>query len=156
MSTSEQTTIQRKTDLRSDIQHLRAQIEDGMAMGDSMFGQYAHAEVAQAVGTRTEELQKKKEELEEEIRQKEAIIERTNRDFTDVKDALPENEEQTRIRFIEDYTLLFLSLSYVFMVVSGVVYRVALSTTPWATLGKSLGYSAVGTIFAGMLLYAVA
>jgi hypothetical protein len=156
MSASEQTTIQRKAELRSAIQHVRAQVEDGLAMGDSMFGQYAHADVAREVGTRTEELQKKKEALEDEIRQKEAIIERTNRDFTDVKDSLPETEEQQRIRFIEDYTLLFLSLSYVFMVVSAIIYQVALSPTPWSTLGKSVGYSMVGSIFVGILLYAVA
>lgn len=155
-SPSEQTTVQRKTELRSDIQAIYNQIEDGLAMGDSMFGQYAHVDVAREVSSRTKELQKKKEELEEDIRQKEAIIQRTDRDFTDVKDTLPETLEEERIRFIEDYTLLFLSLAYVFMVVSAIVYFVVLSPTPWRTLGKSLGYSLLGTFLAGVLLYVIA
>ena len=155
-SPSEQTTVQRKTELRSDIQVIYNQIEDGLAMGDSMFGQYAHVDVAREVSSRTKELQKKKEELEEDIRQKEAIIKRTDRDFTDVKDTLPETLEEERNRFIEDYTLLFLSLAYVFMVVSAIVYFVALSPTPWPTLGKSLGYSLLGTFLAGVLLYVIA
>jgi hypothetical protein len=155
-SPSEQTTVQRKSELRSDIQAIYNQIEDGLAMGDSMFGQYAHVDVAREVSSRTKELQKKKEELEEDIRQKEAIIQRTDRDFTDVKDTLPETLEEERIRFIEDYTLLFLSLAYVFMVVSAIVYFVALSPTPWRTLGRSLGYSLLGTFLAGVLLYVIA
>jgi len=155
-SPSEQTTVQRKTELRSDIQTIYNQIEDGLTMGDSMFGQYAHVDVAREVSSRTKELQKKKEELEEDIRQKEAIIQRTDRDFTDVKDTLPETLEEERNRFIEDYTLLFLSLAYVFMVVSAIVYFVALSPTPWPTLGKSLGYSLLGTFLAGVLLYVIA
>ena len=155
-SPSEQTTVQRKAELRSDIRAIYNQIEDGLAMGDSMFGQYAHVDVAREVAARTEELQKKKEELEEDIRQKEAMIQRTNQDFTDVKDNLPETLEEQRIQFIEDYTLLFLSLSYVFMVVSAIVYYVALSPTPWDTLGRSLGYSLVGTLLAGILLYVIA
>lgn len=121
-----------------------------------MFGQYAHVDVAREVSSRTKELQKKKEELEEDIRQKEAIIQRTDRDFTDVKDTLPETLEEERTRFIEDYTLLFLSLAYVFMVVSAIVYFVVLSPTPWRTLGKSLGYSLLGTFLAGVLLYVIA
>jgi len=156
MSTSApQTSTQRRDELISDIETIRSQIENALHMGDAMFGQYAHVEVAKEVTARKEELKKKKETLEEEIRQKEAIIQRTNRDFTDVKDAIPESEEP-HVRFIEDYTLLFLSLAYVFMVLSAVVYHVALSPTPWQTLGRSLGYSVLGTVFAGILLYVVA
>lgn len=150
------TTTLRQAELVSDIGKIRNEIDDSLAMGDSMFGTYAHAAVADQVSGRLEELKKKKEEMEEEIRQKEATIDRSNRDFTDVKDALPETEEQKRVSFIEDYTLMFVSLSYVFMVVSAIVYVVALSDTPSATLLKSLGIALVGTIVAGYVLYMIA
>jgi hypothetical protein len=153
---STQTEVQRKEGLLSDIASARAKIEDSIHMGNSMFGRFAHADVAREVTIRKEDLQKKKEALEEDIRQKESIIQRTNRDFTDVKDTLPETEEQKRIRFIEDYTLMFLTLSYVFMVLSAIVYTVVLSSTPWPTFFNALGVSALGTALAGILLYIIA
>jgi hypothetical protein len=153
---SEQTTIQRKSDLLSDIQKIRSQVEDGLMMGDSMFGRFAHVEVAREVKTRTEELQKKKEALEQEIREKEALIQRANRDFSDVKDALPETLERQRIRFVEDYTLLFLSLAYVFMVISAIVFYVVLSEEKTKALGKAVGYAILGTMIAGIVLNMIA
>lgn len=153
---SEQTTIQRKSDLLADIQKIRSQVDDGLLMGDSMFGRFAHAEVAREVKSRTEELQKKKEALEQEIREKEALVQRANRDFSDVKDTLPETLERQRIRFIEDYTLLFLSLSYVFMVVSAIIFYVVISEEKAKALGKAVGYAILGTMIAGILLNMIA
>jgi len=153
---SEQTTIQRKSDLLADIQKIRSQVDDGLLMGDSMFGRFAHAEVAREVKSRTEELQKKKEALEQEIREKEALVQRTNRDFSDVKDTLPETLERQRIRFIEDYTLLFLSLAYVFMVVSAIIFYVVISEEKAKALGKAVGYAILGTMIAGILLNMIA
>lgn len=152
----EQTTIQRKNDLLSDIQRVRSQIEDNLVMGDSMFGRFAHVEVAREVKLRTEELQKKKEALEQDIKEKEALVQRANRDFSDVKDALPETLEHQRIKFVEDYTLLFLSLAYVFMVVSAIIFYVALSEQKAKALAKAVGYAVLCTFMAGMLLYWIA
>lgn len=149
---TEQTTVQRKSDLTTDIQTIRSQVEDGLAMGDSMFGRFAHAEVAREVKERTEELQRKKEELEREIQEKEALIQRVNRDFSDEKNKIPETLEQERIRFIEDYTLLFLSLAYVFMVVSAIVFYVMISEQKPKAFAKGLGYAIVGTLLAYLLL----
>ena len=86
---TEQITVQRKSDLLTDIQAIRSQVEDGLAMGDSMFGRFALVEVAREVKERTEELQRKKEELEREIQEKEALIQRVNRDFSDEKNKIP-------------------------------------------------------------------
>jgi chromosome segregation ATPase len=151
-----QTDVQRKNDLLADLQRVRSQVEDGLMMGDSMFGRFAHAEVAHEVKNRTEELQKKKNELEQELKEKEAIIQRANRDFSDVKDALPETLERQRVQFVEDYTLLFLTLSYVFMVISAVIFYVTVSEQKIAALAKGLGYSVVATLMAGLLLYFIA
>lgn len=140
----------------SDIQKVRSQIDDGLAMGESMFGRFAHVEVAREVTQRTEELQQQKDMLEQGLKEKEALIQRANRDFSDVKDSLPETIEQQRIRFVEDYTLLFLSLSYVFMVLSALIYYVILSEQKAIALLKGLGYAFGGTVMAGLLLYIIA
>lgn len=153
---SEQTTLQRKSDLLADIQTIRSQVEDGLLMGDSMFGRFAHADVAREVKSRTEELQRKKDRLEQDIREKESLIQRSNRDFSDVKDALPETLERQRIQFVEDYTLLFLSLAYVFMVLSAILFYVAISEEKMKALGKAVGYAILGTFLAGILLYRIA
>jgi len=155
-STNAQTTAQRKSDLISDISNLRIQIEDGIQMGSSMFGQYAHADVTNEVDKRLTDLKKKKEELENNIRDKEAIIQRSNRDFSDVKDALPEKQEQTRVKFVEDYTIMFLLLSFVFMVVSAIIFNVTISQEKMKALFSSLGLSILFTGFCGILLYFVA
>ena len=151
-----QTDIQRKNDLLSDIQNTRSQIEDGLTMGDAMFGRFAHVEVAREVTNRTEELQKKKDGLEQELREKEAMIQRTNRDFSDVKDALPETLEQQRVKFIEDYTIMFLVLSYVFMILSGIIFYVTISEQKTMAFAKALGYALFATMLSGILLYLIA
>ena len=152
----EQTDIQRKNNLLSDIQKIRSQIEDGLTMGDAMFGRFAHVEVAREVTNRTEELQKKKDGLEQELREKEAMIQRTNRDFSDVKDALPETLEQQRVKFIEDYTIMFLVLSYVFMILSGIIFYVTISEQKTMAFAKALGYALLATMLSGTLLYLIA
>lgn len=148
-----QTNIQRKNELLSDHQRIRAQVDDQLIMGDAMFGRFAHVEVAREVNNRTEELQKKKESLEQDLKEKEAIIQRVNRDFSDVKDALPETLERQRIQFVEDYTLMFLSLSYVFMILSAIIFYVTISEQKTTALLKAVGYSTLTTFLAGLLLY---
>ena len=152
----EQTTIQRKSDLQSDIQKIHSQVEDGLAMGDSMFGKFAHADVTQQVNTRIKELEEKKAHLEKEIKEKESLIQRSNRDFSDVKDSLPETLEKQRVKFIEDYTIMFLSLTYIFMILSALIYYVMLSQEKMQAFLKGLGYSLITTIAAGILLYLIA
>lgn len=153
---ADQTTIQRKNDLMSDIQKVRSQIEDSMMMGDSMFGRFAHVDVAREVTNRMKDLEQKKKSLEQDLKEKEALIQRANRDFSDVKDALPETIEQKRIRFIEDYTLLFVSLSYLFMVLTAILYYVMISEQKTMALVKGIGYTLVSTLFAGLILYFIA
>ena len=151
-----QTDIQRKNDTISDIQRVRSQVDDGLMMGDAMFGRFAHADVAREVTSRTEELQKKKEKLEQDLKEKEAIIQKANRDFSDVKDALPETQEHQRIKFVEDYTLLFLTLSYVFMCISLIVFYVSVSEQKTAAAMTALGYFVLVTMMMGMILYLIA
>lgn len=155
-SLQEQTTLQRKQDLEGEIRNLNAQIDDTLHMGDSMFGQYAHVQVAKEATDRLSELKTKKKELEEDIREKQALLRRSDRDFSDVKETLPETQERQRIRFMEDYTVMFLLLSYVFMVLSAIVYMTILSPTPWPTFFRSIGYSVAGTVLVATFFYVIA
>lgn len=153
---SSQTNIQRKNDLLADLQHLRSNIDDSLSMGDAMFGRFAHVEVAREVKDRMEDLQKKKEKLEQDLKEKEALIQRADRDFTDVKDTLPETLDKKRVQFVEDYTLAFLSLSYVFMILAAIVWYVSLAEQKMTALLKAVGYSTLTTIVVGLILYFIA
>jgi hypothetical protein len=155
-SASAQSTIERKADLISDIGKLRAQVEDGLAMGDSMFGQFAHVDVTNEVNRRLSDLKKKKGGLEQKLREKEAIVQRSNRDFSDVKDSLPETQERKRVQFVEDYTMMFLLLSYVFMILSFIIFYVTLSEQKMKAFFYSLGISMVFTFFGSFLIYLIA
>ena len=162
--------------IKNDIDFLKSGIEDTLHTGDAMFGSFGPADITKDVKQRNSELEKKKEDLKTDISKKEAIIERNNRDFSDVKQALPEQEETKSLHFIEDYTLAFLSISYFFMVVVAIyLYTIgpnqkvnaataigvfgataAASNTGSSGLTrffKALLFALFGTMFSGMILY---
>ena len=96
----------------------------------------------------------KKNQLREEIKQQEALINRSNRDFTDVRDELPETMPKKSLHFIEDYTLVIMCIAYLFMIVVGLHTYVIQSAENWLTaLGMGLFYSFLLTLISGMLLY---
>lgn len=139
--------------IKNDIDFLKSGIEDTLHTGDAMFGSFGPADITKDVKQRNSELEKKKEDLKTDISKKEAIIERNNRDFSDVKQALPEQETPKSLHFIEDYTLAFLSISYFFMVVI-CIYLYTISSTEMVTgFFKVLLMAVFGSIFSGMILY---
>jgi len=139
--------------LRADIRMLRAQLDDSLAMGDSMYGSYAHADVAKEIDRRLQTMLQQKKELEEELKRKDGIVQRMNQDFTDVRDALPETIEHQKVRFIEDYTMMILWLSYAFMVLAAIALYVTVSEEKLPALGKGLGVSGGITLLVGILSY---
>jgi hypothetical protein len=139
--------------LESDIASLRAIVIDSLAVGDSMFGNYGHSDVSKQVQDRNADLKAKKDELMNDINKKEAIIERSNRDFTDVKKNLPEVQPKTVLHFIEDYTLAILSVSYLFMICV-IVYGYTITGLPYSTrFVQAFITSIFFTMFMFMLLY---
>jgi hypothetical protein len=138
----------------SDIAAFKQNITDSLLVGNSMYGPYGHAEVKSEVSERTKELTAKKEELRDEIKKQEAIIHRSDRDFTDVRHSLPETLPENRFHFIEDYTLVFVLIAYLFMIVIALHTYVLYSTESFAmALGKGLFYSFILTLISGMILY---
>jgi hypothetical protein len=140
-------------DIKRDIESLRANVGDSLLMGDSMFGNFGHINITNQIRERNNELKRKKDELMKGIDKKEAIIERTNRDFSDVKDSLPEKQSNKVLHFIEDYTLAFLSISYLFMIIGFIYFYTISSTSYMSGFFQSFVGSIIITVFVVFILY---
>jgi hypothetical protein len=142
--------------LQQDISSSAAAIGDSLSMGDAMFGQYGYNDIAKQVKDRNEELKAKKEKLLTEVEKGEAIIERSNRDFSDVKDTLPQPQPKRVLRFIEDYTLAILSISYLFMIIAAIYIYTSMSDKKLVSFFKALISSILLTMFLFIILFYLA
>ena len=139
-----------------DIVRLQSTITNLLTIGDNMYSPTAGS-VTKDVRMRNNELSEKKTKIENEIKEQEAIINRSNRDFTDVRNELPEKIPNKSLHFIEDYTLVILCISYFFMIVVALHIYVMHSTEPWTkSLSLGLFYSFLLTLISGMILYYIA
>lgn len=139
-----------------DIVRLQSTITNLLTIGDNMYSPVSGS-VTSDVRMRNNELSEKKTKIENEIKEQEAIINRSNRDFTDVRNELPEKIPNKSLHFIEDYTLVILCISYFFMIVVALHIYVMYSTEPWTkSLSLGLFYSFLLTLISGMILYYIA
>jgi hypothetical protein len=77
-----------------------------------------------------------------------------NRDFTDVRDQLPETIPDKKLHFIEDYTLVILGISYLFMILIALHTYVLKSEEAWTmSLLRGLMYSIPISLIVGMIIY---
>lgn len=143
------TTVQ----LKQDITALQANINDSLHMGDAMFGSYGYADITKQVTARNDELKSKRDALLTDIKKKEAIVERSNRDFTDLKDSLPEPQPTPLLHVVEDYTLAVLFVSYLFALLAGLYVYVSLAEEKGVALLKGIGGSVIFTAFAFMITF---
>jgi hypothetical protein len=139
--------------IRQDIDSIRGSINDSLLMGDSMFGSYGHIDITKQVKERNTELKNKKESLTKDIYKKEAIVQRSNREFSDVRDTLPEIQPKQKLHFIEDYSLMLLSISYLFMIIIFIYTYTATADIKLNAFFKSLLGSCLLTILSFILLY---
>ena len=139
--------------LQKDIQALTATVGDSLMMGDSMFGQFGYQDIAKQVKERHTELKTKKETLLKNVDKNESIIERSNRDFADVKDTIKEPQPKRVLRFVEDYTMAFLTIAYLFMIISIIYVYTATAELKLVAFGKIFVGSLFLTMFLFMLLY---
>lgn len=153
------------TKLQNDIVMLRASIGDSLLMGDSIYGTHGVHEITNQVQARNKELKRKKDILKDRITKSDAIIERSNRDFSDVKDTVPEPEPKKLLHFIEDYTVAFLGMAYLFMLVALNYLYVRTQSTQLTEATQSINYvailrgifgSGIITVIAGIIFYYVA
>ncbi len=135
--------------LQQDISSLSATTMDSLMMGDTMFGQFGYNDIAKQVQARNEELKTKRVQLLKDVEGNEAIIERSNRDFEDVRDTVPEPQTKRFVRFIEDYTLAILAISYLFMIIAVIYVYTATSELKLTGFFKAF----IGSILLSMFLF---
>jgi hypothetical protein len=99
-----------------------AQFNDTIALGDKFYGSAASSTVLTEVSQRNKDLQATLETLQKETKQLRASTERHERDFLDVKGALPERIPTQRLNVLDDYTMLLLTISFLMMGLSVVFY----------------------------------
>lgn len=139
--------------LQQDIISLTGITADSLVMGDTLFGQAGHSDVRKQLKARNEDLKGKKDQLMTKIDKDEATIERSNRDFSDVKDTISEPQSTKVLRFVEDYTLAILSIAYLFMIIAIIYVYTATSELKLVAFGKSFVASIFLSMFLFMLLF---
>jgi hypothetical protein len=140
--------------LQSDIQTLRANVGDSLSLGDTIFGQFGHNDVTKELTTRNKDLTIQVERLTKELDKNQAIVERSNRDFVDVKRTLPEKQPKKLLHFIEDYTMALLAISYLFMIIIGIYYYSIIDGVfDTSKCIQAIGHSGLISIIVGMILY---
>ena len=140
--------------LKDDIDSLKNDtIPNALIMGDNMFGQAGYKAITNQVKDRNTDLKRKKETLSKEIEKGEAIIQRSDRDFNDVYNTVPNPQPKKGLHFIEDYTLAILVISYIFMLITIIYIYVSTSELIWIALGKAIIGSILLSMFLFMLLF---
>lgn len=140
--------------LKDDIKQILGKANDALMVGDSAFLVMDNEKgIVKDVKERIDALETEKKELEKEIDKQHQLIQTSNRDFSDVKDTLPETQPERFLYFIEDYTLSILAMAYLIMVVAASSFHTYLSLDTWAAILESLVACGVLTIFLFMLLY---
>ena len=147
-------TVSPADQLKDDIKQILGKANNALIMGDTVFTVQGNEKgIVKDVKERIDVLEKEKIELEQEISKQHQRIQTSNRDFSDVKDTLPDTQPEKFLYFIEDYTLAILSMSYLILVIAFISFRTYLSSDIWTTFLESLVGCSIFTIFAFMLLY---
>jgi len=140
--------------LKDDIKQILGEVNDALIVGDSTFTVQGNEKgIVKDVKERIDVLETEKKELEKKIDHQHQLIQTSNRDFSDVKDTLPETQPERFLYFIEDYTLSILAMAYLIMVVAASSFHTYLSLDTWAAILESLVGFGILTIFLFMLLY---
>ncbi len=144
---------QQTINIQKDVNHLSAVVQDSLMMGDAIYGKASHKLIVEQVKERNRELKEKKAALVKDIEDKEALVERSDRDFIEVKDTLPEKFSLKRLNFVEDYTIAITMIGYLFMSIA-VIYVYSTTRQDGNAL-KSILMSTTGMIILSMFLYSI-
>ena len=139
--------------IKRDIDTLHASVTNSLLTGDAIYGKAGSNNISQQVKDKNKELKEKKEKLTLSIKRKDATIERSNRDFSDVKNTLPETHKKQILNVLDDYTIAFLMFAYFFMLLSIMYVYVYVSEQKIKALLKSIGCGVFITCVIWMLIY---
>lgn len=146
--------IKNISNAENEIASAKITISDLLTTGNAITGQQTnvHSDVSR-INT---ELNTKVKTIMEDIKKQEGIISRSERDFMDVRETLPETIPTPRFQFLEDYTLVFLMFSYLFMIAIALHTYVFHYNGAWTiALLKGGFYSIMLTLLFGMIVYFV-
>lgn len=141
--------------LENDLTSIKGNIINSLMIGDSIFGEAGHVDIKNEVKKRNSDLKKERNQLRDDIDKKEVIIQKNNRDFSDVKDTLPEVQPNKKLHVIEDYTVAFLTISYVFMAISFIYFYTMTSDQKVNGFFRALLICSVISLILLILLYYV-
>lgn len=139
--------------IKRDIDTLHASVTNSLLTGDAVYGKAGSTNISQQVKDKNSELKEKKEKLTLSIKRKDATIERSNRDFSDVKNTLPETQNKKILNVLDDYTIAFLMFTYFFMLLSIMYVYVYVSEQKIKAILKSIGCGIFVTCVIWMLIY---
>lgn len=129
-----------------------AQFQDQMLLGDQFFGTSATPVVRNEVQERNQSLVDKKDALTASIKKSIAKSEQLNRDFEDEKEALPETLTSQVIHVLDDYTLVVLMISYIFMILASIFVYTSINGYSMMSILKAVGFA----FFISILLFIIA
>lgn len=99
---------------RQEFESDEAVYQDLIVTGDTLFGSSSSDTQIADIRSRNSELKKLKDKLVAEIKSATSREEQANRDFLDTKEALPESLPKKVVRTLEDYSVAFFLLAYLF------------------------------------------
>lgn len=130
-----------------------AQFNDMIAAGDKFYGASANSTVLAEVSQRNKDLQATLESLQKDTKKLKGSTERHERDFLDVRAALPERLSTQRLNVLDDYTMLLLTVSYLVMALSIVFYYAQVNNyTITSILGGTIGMALISCVVYVMAL----
>lgn len=135
--------------LQSEIDTLKSNITDLVTMGNTMFDTAGHTQISNEVKYRNDELKLKKATLKKDIHKKEKIVNTNNRDFSDIKD----KANESNVIFLEDFTILFFVMSYLFMAFIAMYTFTFMSGDPVTGFLKSILGFVIITIIVAMVMF---
>jgi hypothetical protein len=136
--------------IREDITTLRSQITNALLLGDNIVHQSGGTKISSYVQGQLDELESKKNEIYDDILEKERMVHASNRDFSD---ANPVAESKSVLRVMEDHTVAILLLSYLFMLVMAMYWYVIRSSSIIKGLLEAIIGGFFFSIFSFMALY---
>ena len=143
---------QENIDTAVSVVLLQKDIDKAISIGDALFNTNISDDVIQ----RNHELNKEKTKLIQDKTEKKRIIKTHERIFSDIKKNIDEVESPTTLHVLEDYTLMFLCISYLFMLCMCFGFYIYTQEFTYYVVTKAIVASILITIFLGMTLYIIA
>lgn len=131
-----------------EIENMKSVYRNALDSADSIFGSGSTTTFATEIDTRNKELKQKVDELTTKINRSKAAIERADRDFVDSKEQQPETVPTRTAHVIDDYTILILFISYLFLALTILYWYVQQNDFSVKALLTGI---AVGIVVSGIL-----